>query len=662
MKLNENSQNLGLRIITIQVVAFVLLAILGVRLYYLQVVKGEYYSERAENQRIRHIPIPAPRGVIFDRNGKILVDSRPTWNVVLSNEPIKKIDVSSRIEDYASGLHIEPSFVVERLDLIKKQNEFETMVLKENATMQDIAWVESHSLEFPELRVENQPQRFYPHGTQLAHFLGYVGEISPKQLESDEWKDKGLKAGDIIGKGGLEQYYDEFLRGRPGYRKVIVDSRGRVQSEIGVVPAQAGQDMVSTIDLDIQLAAEQKLAESATKRGTIVAMDPNNGEILAMASLPSFDPNIFVQGSKTPEGRKQIAAYWQDEKRPLYNRAIQGRYPPGSTWKLPESVAALQQGVITVKNSNMLCGGGIQIGNKFTRCMGSHGSPPLDYAITHSCDGYYYHLALKMKIEGVIKMVETFEYDKRTGIDLPNEKVSQTPKSWKPIIEKREGRWSDIRTVYSAIGQDTVVVTPISMLRAVSSIGMKGLMYTPHFLKEFRAIGPVGEEGDPAYIPGREAFAFQHPEPKLIEMTQEQNDVVVKGMWGVVNGGGTGAGIRIPEFEIAGKTGTAQVAELGKDVGANKDHAWFVSFAPAFKPQIAVIALVENVGFGGSHAAPAAKGVYEAYMATKGIAPSTIEVTGGNVDANPNRPAKPHMDTDADKNANTNTKTKRAVD
>ena len=191
MKLNEQSQNLGVRIGTIHAIAFILLAILGVRLYYLQVVKGEYYSERAENQRIRHIPIPAPRGVIFDRNGKILVDSRPTWNVVLSNEPIKKIDVSSRVDDYAKGLNLDPSFVVERLDLIKKQNEFETLVLKENATIQDIAWVESHSLEFPELRVENQPQRFYPHGTQLAHVLGYVGEISPKQLESDDWKDKG---------------------------------------------------------------------------------------------------------------------------------------------------------------------------------------------------------------------------------------------------------------------------------------------------------------------------------------------------------------------------------------------------------------------------------------------------------------------------------------
>lgn len=617
MKLNEQAQNLPVRIITIQIIAFVLLAILGVRLYYLQVVQGQYYSDRAENQRIRLIPIPAPRGAIFDRNGKILVDSRPTYNVVLSNEPIKKIEVADRVDDYARGLELESKFVVERLNLIKKQNDFETMVLKENATMKDISWVESHSLEYPELRVELQPQRFYPHGLVLAHVLGYVGEISPKQLESEEYRDKDLRPGSIIGKGGLEQYYDEFLRGKPGYRKVIVDSRGRVQSEIAIVPPQAGQDMVSTIDLDLQTAAEQQLAATPTKRGTIIATDPNNGEILAMASLPSFDPNIFVQGSKTPDGRRQIAAYWQDEQRPLYNRAIQGRYPPGSTWKIPESIAGLQQGAISVAHSNLVCGGGIQIGNRFTRCMGSHGSPPLSYAISKSCDGYYYRLALKMGIEGVIKMIETFDYDKRSGVDLPNEKISQTPKSWKPIVEKREGRWSDIRTVMSGIGQDTVVVTPISMIRAVASVGVQGKMYTPHFLKEFKPISPVGDEGDASYVAARQGFGFQHPEPKIVEMTPEQNEVVLKGMWGVVNDGGTGAGIRMPDFEIAGKTGTAQVAVLGKDVGNNKDHSWFVSFAPAYKPEIAVIGLVENVGFGGSFAAPAVKGVYEAYLAKK---------------------------------------------
>jgi penicillin-binding protein 2 len=623
MKLHDYSQNLGFRVGTIHIVAFILLILLGARLYYLQVVKGNYYSERAENQRVRLIPIPAPRGAIFDRNGKLLVDSRPTYNVVLSNEPIKKIDVSARVPDYANGLSLERQFVVERLDLIKKQNEFEAMVIKENATMQDIAWVESHSLEYPELRVELQPQRHYPLGTVLAHVLGYVGEISPNQLEKPEYQEKGLRPGDIIGKGGLEQYYDEYLRGKPGYRKVIVDSRGRVQNEIQRVEPQSGQDLITTIDLDLQNTAEEQLAKTPTKRGTIIAMDPNNGELLAMASQPSFDPNIFIQGSSKPEGRRQIAAYWQDESRPLYNRAIQGRYPPGSTWKIPESVGALQQGVITVAHSNVACGGGITIGNKFTRCMGSHGSPPLSFAITKSCDGYYYRLALKMGIDGLSQMIENFGYDKLSGVDLPNEKVPQTPKSWRATIEKREGKWSDIRTVYAGIGQDTVVVTPISMLRAVSSVGVKGNMYVPHFLKEFKAIGAVGQEGDANFIPQRPGFGFAHPEPKIIQMTPEQEEVMVKGMWGVVNGGGTAGSIRIPNFEIAGKTGTAQVASLGKDVGKNKDHAWFVSFAPAYKPEISVIALVENVGFGGSFAAPAVKEVYLTYMNKKGISQMT---------------------------------------
>ncbi|MGC2234605.1 MAG: penicillin-binding protein 2 [Pyrinomonadaceae bacterium] len=616
MKLYDYTQNLGVRVTTIQVFAFVLLAILGVRLYYLQVVKGDYYEEKAENQRVRLIPIPAPRGAIFDRNGKILVDSRSTYNITLANEPIKKIDVTGRVDDYARGLSLDRQFTVERLNLIKKQPGFETMVLKENATIQDITWVESHALEYPELRVELQPQRLYPLKETLAHVLGYVGEISPKQLEKEEFKGK-FRPGDIVGKGGLEQYYDEYLRGRDGYRKVIVDSRGRVQSEIEVVPPQAGQDLITTIDLDLQLAAEEKLRATPTKRGTIIAMDPNNGEMLVMASLPSFDPNVFIQSNSSPENRKQIAAYWKDETRPLYNRAIQGRYPPGSTWKIPESVAALQQGVITVARSNVICGGGITIGNKFTRCMGSHGSPPLNYAITHSCDGYYYHLALKMKIEGLIQMVETFDYDKQTGIDLPNEKISQTPKSWMPSILKREGKWSDIRTVYASIGQDTVVVTPIAMIRAIASVGVQGRMYHPHFLKEFKPISAIGSEGDDSFIPAREGFGFQHPEPKIIEMTPEQNKLVLDGMWGVVNGGGTGAGIRIPNFDIAGKTGTAQVASLGKDNGANKDHAWFISFAPAYKPEIAVLGMVENVGFGGSFAAPAVKGVYEAYLAKR---------------------------------------------
>ena len=618
MAFRDHVQNLAARIGTIQVLVFLLLAGLGVRLYYLQMVRGDYYAERAENQRVRLIPIPAPRGAIFDRNGKLLVDSRPTYNVVMSNEALKPIknQIMDRVDDYSKGLHLDRQFVVERLNLITKQNDFDSMVLKENVDMGDISWVESHLLEFPELRVELQPQRYYPLGLTLAHVIGYVGEISPKQLEDDEYKSRGLRPGDIIGKGGLEQYYDQYLRGHDGYRKVLVDSRGRVQAELEVVPPQSGQDLVTTIDLYLQNEAENQLASSSTKRGTIIVTDPNNGEILAMASAPSYDPNVFVRGSTTPEGRRQIAAYWQDEKRPLYNRAIQGRYPPGSTFKIPMSVGALQQGTITVAHSNVLCGGGITIGNKFTRCMGSHGTPPLDYAITKSCDGYYYHLGLKMGIDGILKMIDTFEFDKRTGIDLPNEKIPQTPKTWMPYITKHSpnGKWPDIRTVYASVGQDTVVMTPISMIRAIGAVGMRGKEYTPHFLKEFRPIAAVGQEGDIAYIPARPGFGYQHPEPRLIELEPAQWDLILKGMWGVVNNGGTAGSIKMAGWEIAGKTGTAQVASLGMDNGKNKDHAWFDSFAPWNKPEIAVLALIENSGFGSANAAPAAKAIYTTYL------------------------------------------------
>ncbi|HMJ08209.1 MAG TPA: penicillin-binding transpeptidase domain-containing protein, partial [Pyrinomonadaceae bacterium] len=399
------------------------------------------------------------------------------------------------------------------------------------------------------------------------------------------------------------------------YRKVIVDSRGRVQSEVEVVPPQAGQDMISTIDLDLQMAAEQQLANSSTKRGTIIAMDPNNGEILAMASAPSFDPNVFVRGFSTPEGRKQIAKYYTDKERPLLNRAIQGRYHPGSTWKIPESVAALQQGVISVGHSNIVCGGGIQVGNRFTRdTSGNHGTPDLPAAITHSCDGYYYRLALKMGLEGLKKMVETFQYDQRSGIDLPNEKISQTPKSFESYVRKRDGgKWNDIETVFAAIGQVTVNVTPISMIRAVSSVGVQGKMFVPHLLREFKPVNAVGDEGDKSYVPARPAVGFEHGEPVMIKMTPEQNNYVLKGMWGVVNNGGTAGGIKMANFEIAGKTGTAQNSEIGS--GGAKDHAWFVSFAPAYAPKLAVIGLIENSGFGSANAAPAVKGVYDAFLA-----------------------------------------------
>jgi penicillin-binding protein 2 len=615
MKFVDDSQNLRVRLRLIQVLVLLLLGVLCVRLYLLQIVNGTRYAEVAENQRIRLLPITAPRGGIFDRNGKLLVDSRPIYSIILSREDTKNIDRDSLVKPLAEGLNLDPEMLRDKFDEVKLQPAFESILIKEGATTGDITWVDAHQFEFPALRVEQTPQRQYPATGMLAHVLGYVQEISPQQLDDPRYKEKHYKPGEIVGQSGLEFTYDEYLRGRDGYRKVIVDSRGHIQKELEIVPPQPGQDLYTTIDLDLQTAAEEQLQNSLTKRGVIVAMDPNNGEILAMASYPTFDPNLFSQRIATKAGRAEYNALLSDPQTPLLNRAIQSRYPPGSTWKVPMATAGLQQGVITIDKSNLVCGGGIQVGNKFTRCMGNHGSPDLRTAITKSCDGYFYRLGLKMTIKGIMEMVDEFDINKKTGIDLPHEVVSFTPSpEFKAKMNPRDAEWRDIDTVYASFGQVYDIVTPMAMLRTVAGVGMGGKLYVPHLLKEFK---PIGNPGDPDYRATHlyEPLDPQRPNPKVIPIPEDEHKVVVDGMWGVVNNGGTAAAIKMAGFDIAGKTGTAQVVGLGKDTGKNKDHSWFVSYAPAYKPEISIIALIENAGFGARNAAPAVRALYDVYYA-----------------------------------------------
>lgn len=613
MKFEDSSQNLRARLRFIQAMVVLLLGVLSVRLYVLQVVRGERYAEIAENQRRRRLPIPAPRGLILDREGRVLVASRPIYNVIMSREDVKVKDLVSLIEPLAEGLTVDKDILRDYFELVKTMPAFESILVKQDATPGDIAWVEAHALEYPELRVEQQPQRTYPPNGSLSHVLGYVGEISPDQLKQQSSKDRGLKPGDIIGLSGIEQIYDDYLRGRDGYREVVVDSRGRIQDEIEIVDPIPGRDLVTTIDLDLQNAAEEQLANSVTRRGVIIAMDPGNGEIFAMASYPTFDPNLFSQRITTKGGRAEYAALLNDPETPLLNRAIQSRYPPGSTWKVPMAIGGLKQGAITLDHSNLVCGGGITIGNKFTRCMGNHGSPDVRTAISKSCDGYFYRLGLKMGIDGIVEMVDDFDLNKRTGIDLPNEVVSWTPsREFKRRMQPRDPEWRDIDTVYSSFGQVYDIITPISLLRTIAAVSEHGRMYIPHLLKEVR---PFGTEGTPEY---RGPVTFQpldqsRPNPKVIPIPEDINHAVVEGMWRVVNGGGTATRIQMAGFDIAGKTGTAQVVGLGKDVGKNKDHSWFVSYAPAYEPEIAMVALIENSGFGGHHAAPAVRGIYDVY-------------------------------------------------
>jgi len=613
MKFEDTSQNLRARLRFIQVLVIAMLGLLSIRLYVLQVVRHDKYAEIAENQRRRRLPIPAPRGMIFDREGRVIVDSRPTYNVILTREDVKGKDLTSLIEPLSEGLAVDKDILRDYFEMVKTMPAFESIKVKENASPGDIAWVESHAFEFPELRVEQQPQRRYPDNGMLAHVVGYVGEISPEQLSKQSYKDKGLKPGDIIGQSGIEQTYDDYLRGKDGYREVVVDSRGRIQDEIETVAPTPGRDLVMTIDLDLQLAAEEQLRNSVTKRGVIISADPNNGEILALASAPTFDPNLFSQRITTKEGHAEYVKLLNDPETPLINRAIQSRQPPGSTWKIPMAIAGLKQGAITLEHSNLVCGGGITIGNKFTRCMKQHGMPDIKTAITQSCDGYFYRLGLKMGIDGIVQMVDEFDLNKRTGIDLPNEIMNYTPsREFKRKMQPRDPEWRDIDTVYASFGQVYDIITPISLLRTIAAVSVDGRMYIPHVLKEIKAVGTPGTADYKAPV------TFQpldpsRPNPKVISIPEAIDQAVVQGMWQVVNAGGTAGRIKMDGFDIAGKTGTAQVVGLGKDTGKNKDHSWFVSYAPAFKPEIVMVALIENSGFGGTHAAPAVRGVYDEY-------------------------------------------------
>jgi penicillin-binding protein 2 len=371
-----------------------------------------------------------------------------------------------------------------------------------------------------------------------------------------------------------------------------------------------------------------------SKRGTIIVSDPNNGEVLAMASRPTFDPNLFSQRSKTPEGKEEIRDLKSDEDTPLLNRAIQGQFPPGSTWKLMTSVAALNEGVITPTN-NRIQDGGIQIGNYFMKSISNYGAPDIITAISKSADGYYYRLGLKMDVDRFEKWVNLFKFGQHTGIDLPGEYRGIAPtretkrNSWSRAIKKaqqaldeapenekaakefhlrqtqRQAEWTDYDMASSAFGQGQNASTPIQLLRYTGGLAVGGQMYTPHLL--LKAVAGLDRFGNPQ----PETF-YQDKNKFSVPMSKDIHDIVLKGMFGAVEGGTAGAA-RVEGFDVCAKTGTAQVASTDRVGSKNKDHAWLISFAPRDKPELALVVLTENVGFGGTHSAPRAKPIYEDY-------------------------------------------------
>src|SRR5262247_3230218 len=652
----EDLRQAGLRLQIIYYLAILLFAALIARLWYLQVINSQGFAQRAQANRVRVIPIPAPRGAIFDRKGRVLVTSKSSYNIVLSRKDVKDSELPQIADLLAENLGIDRQWLAKRFEDAKYGAQYESIVVKELASANDIAWVEAHGFDYPMISAQKAPQRLYLYGQLAAHALGYVGEVSPEELKnpnSEFSKEKGYKLGDIIGKFGIERKYNDILMGKDGESRVLVDSRGRIQkqSEIERIEPVPGRNLYTTIDLDVQKAAEAQADTMPAGRGAIAVMDPNNGEILAMVSHPAFDPNIFSQRAKTPEGKEEIRELYEDPDKPLYNRVIQGGFPPGSTWKLLTTVAALNEGTITPENSRIQ-DGGIMLGNYPMTSLSHLGQPTIHDAIVHSADGYFYRLGLKLGVEKFEKWVNLFHFGKRTGIDLPNERAGIPPvrqtklrefeaqikkvekqleeatdKTFRAQLEFRikqlrhEAEWTDFDMINSAFGQGRNASTPIQLLRYVGALGNGGHLHTPHLL--LRAVPGVDRNG----VEHAEEVRYEDKNAFDVPMSDTIHKIVVDGMYGVVNeAGGTGGNARVEGFDVSGKTGTAQVASKDKAGAKNKDHAWFISFAPRDKPEICSVILTENVGFGSTYSAPRAQAIYDDYYRrTRNLPPKAAE-------------------------------------
>jgi penicillin-binding protein 2 len=654
---NEDLRQAGFRLQIIYYLAIAIFGALIARLWYLQVINSQGFAERAEANRIRVIPIPAQRGTIFDRKGKALVTSKSSYNIVLSRKDVKDSELPQIADLLAEHLGIDRQWLAKRFEDAKYGAQYESIVVKELASENDIAWVGAHDYDYPMIRAERAPQRLYLNGQLAAHALGYVGEVSPEELKnpnSEFRKENGYKLGDIIGKFGIERKYNDILMGKDGESRVLVDSRGRIQpkGEIERIDPVPGRNLYTTLDLDIQKVAEAQADAMPAGRGAIAVMDPNNGEVLAMVSRPAFDPNIFSQRAKTPEGKEEIRELYEDPDKPLYNRVIQGAFPPGSTWKLLTTVAALNEGTITPEQSRVQ-DGPLQVGNYLMHSISHLGQPTIHDAIVHSADGYFYRLGIKLGVEKFEDWVGHFHFGQRTGIDLPNERAGTPPvrqtklreyewqikkvekqleeatdKTFRAQLEfrikqlRREAEWTDYDMASSAFGQGRNASTPVQLLRYVGALANGGHLHTPHLL--LRAVPGIDRNG----VEHAEEVRYEDKIAFDVPMSDVIHKVVVDGMYGVVNeGGGTGGNARVVGFDVCGKTGTAQVASRDKAGAKNKDHAWFISFAPRDKPEICSVVLTENVGFGSTYSAPRAQAIYDDYYRrTRGLPPKSEEL------------------------------------
>jgi penicillin-binding protein 2 len=554
----------------------------------LQIRHPDVYNERAERNRIKELPVVAPRGKILDRDGRVIVDNHSSWSLILSRENLKE----EHLHEIADGLHLDYDDLARRINRYKRRPKYEPIIIKAELTPADMAFVEAHRdpETFPEMETIESQRRLYPESGILSHVIGYTGEISESELDIREYAK--YNQGQIIGKTGIEKQYNDTLMGIDGERQSVVDNRGKEREVLAMKEAKPGKSLQLTIDLDLQVVAELALEG---KRGAVVALDPRNGEVLAMASRPNFDPNKFAVRIKSADWKELTS----DPGNPLLNRAIQAQWAPGSTFKPIIALAGLETGSID-ENTTFNCPGGVTFFGHFYKCLEVHGAVSLHKGITLSCDSYFYNVGNKTGIDNIAFYAHQAGLGDKSGIDLPNEATGTVPSpEWK--LRNFRQKWFAGETISVAIGQGAVTVTPLQLARATGGIAVGGVWHVPHLLLS----------------------ATKTEQPHEWSLNQDNVKRIVSGMYGVVNEGGTGVRAKIPGIDVCGKTGSAQVASVEyekahKDV---KDNAWFVAFAPCNNPEIVVSVLWENEGLHGQFAAPVARDVMKAYFDKKARTP-----------------------------------------
>jgi penicillin-binding protein 2 len=576
------------RITGVQYFLLVAFLILGFGLWRLQIASGDYYNELAQKNRIRTVPILAPRGKILDREGRIIVDNYPSTSVLLLRDQSR--DISKDVPEIASGLHMDPADVLDSINRFKNTPQYQPIFLKEDITQDELAFVESHRNELPELETISESRRLYPKNGFMAHAIGYVGEVSEQMLDQPEFEF--YKPGDIVGRSGVEEEYNAILMGKDGSRREIVDSRGRVVGRMDEVPAEPGKTLKLTIDLDIQIAAEEALGD---KDGAIVAMDPHTGEVLAMVSRPTFDPNEFaVHVTKS---------YWNqlvnDPGKPLLNKAIQAQLAPGSTFKIIMAVAGLQEGI--AQDLRVHCtGSAVFYGRRFGCWQpGGHGTVDLTRAIYQSCDVFFYTLAERLGIANIAKWATLLGLGQKTGIDLPQEASGVMPsEQWK--IRNFHQKWFPGETISVGIGQGAIATTPVQMMRAIGAISMDGKLMRPHLVD----LDDLPARAQPHY---RE-IAKRTPSEIDVPIDPQNWEEITDAMARVTEPGGTAPSAHLVGIDLAGKTGSAQTVSLAfRAKHANNEafaqNGWFLGFTPRRDPDIIVCVLFQ----GGEHGKLAAR-------------------------------------------------------